>query len=113
MSAIAPTTRSAASPGPATSDTPPQVQLLQDLVIDPAPEATLWLGGLGVRFLLDAARTGGQFSVVEHPILPRALAAPLHTHAHEDEYSLQERYGRSFDAESIPALIQRHGLAPG
>ncbi len=48
---------------------------------------TLWLGGMGVRFLLDGARTGGRFSLVEHPIRPRALAAPVHTHAHEDEYS--------------------------
>jgi mannose-6-phosphate isomerase-like protein (cupin superfamily) len=47
----------------------------------------VWLGGLAVRFLPDGTQTGGRFSVVEHPIQPRALASPLHTHATEDEYS--------------------------
>jgi quercetin dioxygenase-like cupin family protein len=27
------------------------------------------------------------FSLVEHPMSPRALAAPLHRHTREDEYS--------------------------
>lgn len=44
-------------------------------------------GGLGVDWKLDAAETGGRFSVVHHPIAPRALAAPLHRHQNEDEYS--------------------------
>jgi mannose-6-phosphate isomerase-like protein (cupin superfamily) len=30
---------------------------------------------------------GGRFSLVEHPMPPRALAAPLHRHSREDEYS--------------------------
>ncbi len=29
----------------------------------------------------------GRPSVVEHPIEPRTLAAPVHTHRHEDEYT--------------------------
>ena len=45
------------------------------------------LGGIGVRFMAWAAETGGGFSLVEHPMEPRALAAPLHRHTHEDEYS--------------------------
>src|SRR4051812_43618565 len=44
------------------------------------------IGPMGVRFMVDPERGGG-FSLVEHPIAPRALAAPLHTHTHEDEYS--------------------------
>jgi quercetin dioxygenase-like cupin family protein len=44
------------------------------------------VGAMGVRFMVDPERGGG-FSMVEHPIAPRALAAPLHTHTHEDEYS--------------------------
>jgi quercetin dioxygenase-like cupin family protein len=44
------------------------------------------IGAMGVRFMVDPERGGG-FSLVEHPIAPRALAAPLHTHTHEDEYS--------------------------
>ncbi len=46
------------------------------------------LGSFGVRFLLDAAQTGGTLALVEHPVPPRTLAAPLHRHANEDEYSV-------------------------
>ena len=42
---------------------------------------------LGNRFLLRGADTGGRFGLVEHTIAPRSLAAPVHTHEHEDEYS--------------------------
>jgi quercetin dioxygenase-like cupin family protein len=44
------------------------------------------IGAMGVRFMVDPEQGGG-FSLVEHPIAPRSLAAPMHTHAHEDEYS--------------------------
>ena len=47
-----------------------------------------WLGGLGVRFMIPGADSSGGFSLVEHPLQPRALAAPLHRHSREDEYSL-------------------------
>jgi mannose-6-phosphate isomerase-like protein (cupin superfamily) len=43
---------------------------------------------LGNRYLLRSERTGGRVSMIEHTIKPRALAAPLHTHSREDEYSL-------------------------
>jgi mannose-6-phosphate isomerase-like protein (cupin superfamily) len=45
------------------------------------------LGLLGVRFMAWSAETGGGFSLVEHPIPPKTLAAPLHRHSREDEYS--------------------------
>jgi mannose-6-phosphate isomerase-like protein (cupin superfamily) len=45
------------------------------------------LGGIGVRFMIDGADAGERFSLVEHPMPPRALAAPLHRHNNEDEYS--------------------------
>ncbi len=45
------------------------------------------LGGIGVRFMLAGADTGDRFSLVEHPMPARTLAAPLHRHTHEDEYS--------------------------
>jgi quercetin dioxygenase-like cupin family protein len=44
------------------------------------------IGPMGARFMVDPERGAG-FSMVEHPIAPRSLAAPLHTHTHEDEYS--------------------------
>src|SRR5687767_7145429 len=46
-----------------------------------------FLGSMGVRFMIDGATSGGGFSLVEHPMSARALAAPLHRHAREDEYS--------------------------
>ena len=54
------------------------------------------LGSIGVRFMIDTEEThAGGFSLVEHPMPPRALAAPLHRHSREDEYSyvLERRMG--------------------
>ena len=45
------------------------------------------LGSIGVRFMLAGVDTGDRFSLVEHPMPARTLAAPLHRHTHEDEYS--------------------------
>lgn len=56
-------------------------------VIGPRDGKTGFVGSIGVRFMLDGATTGGGFSLVEHPMSPRALAAPLHRHLREDEYS--------------------------
>jgi quercetin dioxygenase-like cupin family protein len=52
-------------------------------VIGPQDGEAVELGGLGVRFMT----SGEGFSLVEHPIAPRTLAAPMHVHEHEDEYS--------------------------
>jgi len=45
--------------------------------------------------MIDGATSGGGFALVEHPMPPRALGAPLHRHAREDEYSyvLEGRIG--------------------
>jgi len=54
------------------------------------------LGSIGVRFMIGTEEThAGGFSLVEHPMPPRALAAPLHRHSREDEYSfvLEGRMG--------------------
>lgn len=56
-------------------------------VIGPADGRSVDLGSVGVRFMVWSEETGGQFSLVEHPIPPRTLAAPLHRHTREDEYS--------------------------
>jgi quercetin dioxygenase-like cupin family protein len=45
------------------------------------------LAAIGVRFMIWGEESGGGFSLVEHPMPPRALAAPLHRHTREDEYS--------------------------
>lgn len=56
------------------------------------------------RFLVEVGKSGGGFALVEHLMPPRALAAPLHRHRREDEYSfvLEGRVGAHFDgAESF------------
>lgn len=40
------------------------------------------------RTMLDAAATAGGFSVVEHLLAPKELAAPLHMHSREDEFTV-------------------------
>src|SRR3954454_3068844 len=55
-------------------------------VLGPDEGEYVQVGAMGVRFMVGAERGAG-FSMVEHPIAPRALAAPLHTHTNEDEYS--------------------------
>jgi mannose-6-phosphate isomerase-like protein (cupin superfamily) len=61
------------------------------------------LGGLGVRFMIDGAETGGDFSLVEHPMEPHALAGPMHRHTREDEYSfvLEGRMGADLGGEVV------------
>ena len=53
------------------------------MIVRPGDGDFVELGGLGVRFMA----AGEGFSLVEHPIAPRTLAAPMHVHEHEDEYS--------------------------
>jgi mannose-6-phosphate isomerase-like protein (cupin superfamily) len=56
-------------------------------VVGPTEGKAGTLGTIGVRFMVDGDESGGGFSLVEHPMPPRALAAPLHRHLREDEYS--------------------------
>jgi len=56
-------------------------------VLGPADGHAGFLGSIGVRFMVDGPVTGETFSLVEHPMAARALAAPLHRHTREDEYS--------------------------
>ena len=61
------------------------------------------LGTIGVRFMLDGTEAGGRFSLVEHPMPPRTLAAPMHRHSREDEYSfvLEGRVGALLGDEVV------------
>jgi mannose-6-phosphate isomerase-like protein (cupin superfamily) len=56
-------------------------------VVGPADGHAVDLVTLGARFMVWSEESGGGFSLVEHPIPPRALCAPLHRHSREDEYS--------------------------
>ena len=48
---------------------------------------TLLEGPLGAILLASGQTTGGAVSFVEHPLAPRALGSPVHTHSREDEWS--------------------------
>jgi quercetin dioxygenase-like cupin family protein len=87
-------------------------------LLGPDQGEVVHLLALGVRFLIDGERTGGAFSLVEHPLPPRALGAPLHTHHREDEYSyvLQGRFGVQLGDEVLEAgpgdlLFKPRGVA--
>ncbi|MGN6168715.1 MAG: cupin domain-containing protein [Solirubrobacteraceae bacterium] len=74
-------------------------------------------GPLGAVLLLDAEASEGRFSMLEHPLAPRALGAPVHTHAREDEYSLVlegtigvEIDGHAFEAGRGEIVFKPRGL---
>ena len=81
-------------------------------IVGPADGKAGFLGSIGVRFMIDGDETGGRFSLVEHPMSPRALAAPLHRHTREDEYSymLEGRMGALLGDEVRRGRAGRPGL---
>jgi quercetin dioxygenase-like cupin family protein len=87
-------------------------------LLGPDQGQVVHLLALGVRFMVDGERSGGAFSLVEHPLPPRALGAPLHTHHNEDEYSyvLEGRFGIQLGDEVLEAgpgelLFKPRGVA--
>jgi mannose-6-phosphate isomerase-like protein (cupin superfamily) len=72
-------------------------------IVGPSDGRTGSLGGIGVRFMIDGDESRGGFALVEHPMGPRALAAPMHRHSREDEYSyiLEGRVGASLGGEVV------------
>ncbi len=71
------------------------MQAANTRVLGPAEGKAGFLGSIGVRFMIDGERTSEGFALVEHPMSAHALAAPLHRHTREDEYSyvLEGRMG--------------------
>jgi quercetin dioxygenase-like cupin family protein len=61
--------------------------------------------GLKNRYLIDSEDTDGRFALIEHRIPPRTLAAPVHTHEREDEYSyvLSGRMGAQIGDQVVEA----------
>jgi quercetin dioxygenase-like cupin family protein len=74
-------------------------------VLGPSEGDVVQLLALGVRFMIDGETTNNAFSLVEHPLPPRALGAPVHTHRNEDEYSyvLEGRVGVQLGDEVLEA----------
>ena len=63
------------------------------------------LDGVRDRFMVSRGDSGGGFALVEHLMAPKALAAPLHIHTGEDEYSyvLAGRVGALLGDEELVA----------
>jgi len=64
-------------------------------IVGPRDGLSVELGAISARFMVWGEESDGGFSLVEHPIPPRTLAAPIHRHSREDEYSyvLEGRLG--------------------
>src|ERR1700680_3181304 len=79
------------------------VEMAGARIVGPRDGKTGNLGGIGVRFMVDGDESGRGFALVEHPMSARALAAPMHRHSREDEYSyiLEGRVGASLGGEVV------------
>lgn len=68
---------------------------VDDPVVPKGETTTGELFAMGARFVMDGDDSEGRFGLVEHPIIPRGLACPMHLHTREDEYSfvLAGRWG--------------------
>jgi mannose-6-phosphate isomerase-like protein (cupin superfamily) len=66
-------------------------------------EATSDLAGRVDRYLIEGADSGRSVALLEQILPPRVLAAPLHRHSREDEYSvvLEGRLGVFQDGEEV------------
>jgi mannose-6-phosphate isomerase-like protein (cupin superfamily) len=75
--------------------------------IGPADGRLVDIQSVGVRFMAWSEETGGGFSLVEHPIPPHGLVAPLHKHSREDEYSyvLEGRMGALLGDDVVHAEV--------
>jgi mannose-6-phosphate isomerase-like protein (cupin superfamily) len=76
-------------------------------VVGPADGRLVQLATIGVRHMIPGGVSGGRFSLVEHPMPARGLAAPLHRHHREDEYSfvLEGRMGALLGEQVVYAGV--------
>jgi mannose-6-phosphate isomerase-like protein (cupin superfamily) len=83
-------------------------------IIPPDAGDAFDFGGLGVEWKIDGPGTGDRFAVVHHPMAPHALAAPLHRHANEDEYSyvLEGTLGALLGEDVVTAGVGTWVLKP-
>jgi mannose-6-phosphate isomerase-like protein (cupin superfamily) len=81
--------------------------LTKPIVIGPDDGKLVTLQTLGVRFMIPGNESDSRFSLVEHPIPPLSLAAPLHRHSREDEYSfvLEGRMGALLGDDVVYAEV--------
>lgn len=77
------------------------VRLLLAAEGQPDPDAP----GVQDRFMIDGSDSDQRFALVQHLFPPRALAAPMHRHHQEDEYTfvLTGRIGAVLDGVEVVA----------
>ncbi|MCU1570856.1 MAG: cupin protein [Naasia sp.] len=63
------------------------MSVITTTIVRPTGGVTGFLGSMGVRFMIDGSEAQERFALVEHLLSSHALAAPLHRHTREDEYS--------------------------
>ena len=83
-------------------------------------DKSVFVDALGIRYLLTAEETEGRVTVLEIPVPPKALVAPVHTHTLEDEYQmiLEGTVGFELGGETIIAkagdmITQPRGVPMG
>ena len=61
------------------------------------------VGHVSNRFMVDGEETEGRLTLLQHLFEPRALAAPMHRHHDEDEYTfvLSGHIGAVLDGEQV------------
>jgi len=84
-----------------------KLEAIAPKIVGPKEGKAGFLGSIGVRFMIDGIEAADRFSLVEHPMGPRALAAPLHRHTREDEYSyvVQGRMGALLGDDVVYAEV--------
>jgi quercetin dioxygenase-like cupin family protein len=77
------------------------VRVLSLETIEPEPGSAV----ISNRFLIEGADTDGRFALVQHLFAPKALAAPMHRHHDEDEYTfvLTGRIGAVLEGREVIA----------
>ncbi len=58
---------------------------IEQYIIRPEPRAEAPGADFAAIPVSPPEQAGGAFAIVEHPLGPRVLAAPMHAHTHEDE----------------------------
>jgi mannose-6-phosphate isomerase-like protein (cupin superfamily) len=83
-------------------------------IVGPDEGKAVDLGSIGARMMAWNEETGGGFSLVEHPMPPRRLAAPIHKHSREDEYSfvLEGRMGALLGDDVVYAEVGELAFKP-
>jgi len=83
-------------------------------IVGPHDGKAVDLGPCAARFMIWGEESGGGFALVEHPIPTRHLAAPLHRHTREDEYSyvVEGRLGAQLGSDAVYAEAGELVLKP-